>query len=178
MLVEATGGYERPIVEAATELSMPIIIVQPIQVRQFARAQGVFAKTDKIDARLIARYGVLLQLEVKLLPGKKVRRVRDLLARKRQLNAMRTMELNRLHKTQRIIAASHRRLLKLFDKEIVEINEKLSREVSDITEWQRTYDVISSAPGIGDGVAFTLLGELPELGQLTNRQITYTELPY
>ena len=171
VLVEATGGYERPIVEAATELSMPIIIVQPIQVRQFARAQGVFAKTDKIDARLIARYGVLLQLEVKLLPGKKVRRVRDLLARKRQLNAMRTMELNRLHKTQRIIAASHRRLLKLIDKEIVEINEKLSREVSDIAEWQRTYDVISSAPGIGDGVAFTLLGELPELGQLTNRQI-------
>jgi len=171
VLVEATGGYERSIVEAATELSMPIIIVQPIQVRQFARAQGVFAKTDKIDARLIARYGVLLQLEVKLLPGKKVRRVRDLLARKRQLNAMRTMELNRLHKTQRIIAASHRRLLKLIDKEIVEINEKLSREVSDIAEWQRTYDVISSAPGIGDGVAFTLLGELPELGQLTNRQI-------
>jgi len=171
VLVEATGGYERSIVEAATELSMPIIIVQPIQVRQFARAQGVFAKTDKIDARLIARYGVLLQPEVKLLPGKKVRRVRDLLARKRQLNAMRTMELNRLHKTQRIIAASHRRLLKLIDKEIVEINEKLSREVSDIAEWQRTYDVISSAPGIGDGVAFTLLGELPELGQLTNRQI-------
>jgi transposase len=171
VLVEATGGYERPIVEAATELSMPIIIVQPIQVRQFARAQGAFAKTDKIDARLIAQYGALLQLEVKVLPSKKVRRVKDLLARKRQLNEMRTMELNRSYKAQKIVATSHRRLLKLLDKEIAEVNEKLAREVSDIAEWQRTYDVISSVPGIGDGVAFTLLGELPELGRLTNRQI-------
>jgi transposase len=171
LLVEATGGYERALVEAAIEQSIPVIIVQPIQVRQFAKAQGVFAKTDKIDARLIAEYGVMLQPEVKALPGIKVRRVKDLLARKRQLNEMRTQEMNRAHRTQKITAASHRRLLKLLDKEIAEINVKLAREVADISEWQRIYDIISSVPGLGDGVAFTLLGELPELGQLTNRQI-------
>lgn len=171
LLVEATGGYERALVEAAIEHSIPVIIVQPIQVRQFAKAQGVFAKTDKIDARLIAEYGAMLQPEVKSLPGDKVRRAKDLLARKRQLNEMRTQELNRAHRAQKITAASHRRLIKLLDKEIAEVNAKLAKEVADISEWQRIYDIISSVPGLGDGVAFTLLGELPELGQLTNRQI-------
>jgi len=171
LLVEATGGYERALVEVAIEHSVPVIIVQPIQVRQFAKAQGVFAKTDRIDARLIAEYGVRLQPEVKALPGDKVRRVKDLLARKRQLNEMRTRELNRAHRAQKITAASHRRLLKLLDKEIVEVNVKLAKEVVGISEWQRTHDIISSVPGLGDGVAFTLLGELPELGQLTHRQI-------
>jgi len=171
LLVEATGGYERALVEAAIEQSIPVVIVQPIQVRQFAKAQGVFAKTDKIDARLIAEYGVKLQPEVKTLPGHKVRRVKDLLARKRQLNEMRTQELNRAHRAQKVTATSHRRLLKLLDKEIAEINDKLAQEVTGIDEWQRTYDIIISVPGLGDGVAFTVLGELPELGQLTNRQI-------
>jgi transposase len=171
LLVEATGGYERALVEAAIDHSIPVVIVQPIQVRQFAKAQGVFAKTDKIDARLIAEYGVKLQPEVKALPGDKVRRVKDLLARKRQLTEMRTQELNRAHRAQKITAASHRRLIKLLDKEIAEVNVKLTGEVADIGEWQRTYDIISSVPGLGDGVAFTLLGELPELGQLTHRQI-------
>ncbi len=155
LLVEATGGYERALVEASIEHSIPVIIVQPIQVRQFAKAQGVFAKTDKIDARLIAEYGVKLLPEVKALPGDKVRRVKDLLARKRQLNEMRTQEMNRAHRAQKITAASHRRLLKLLDKEIAEINVKLAREVADISEWQRILDIIRSVPGLGDGVAFT-----------------------
>ncbi len=171
LLVEATGGYERALVEAAIEQSIPVIIVQPIQVRQFAKAQGVFAKTDKIDARLIGEFGAMLLPDVKTLPGDKVRRVKDLLARKRQLNGMRTQELNRSHRAQKITAASHRRLIKLLDKEIAEVNVKLTQEVADISEWQRTYNLISSVPGLGDGVAYTLLGELPELGQLTNRQI-------
>lgn len=171
VLVEATGGYERAFVEAAVEHDIPAVIVQPIQVRQFARAQGVFAKTDKIDARLIAEYGVKLQPQVKTLPGKKVRLVKDLLARKRQLMEMRTMELNRQHKAQKVVQPSHRRVVKLLDKEIASVNEKLATEVSQIDAWQRTYQIIKSAPGIGDGVAYTLLGELPELGRISNRQV-------
>jgi len=172
LLVEATGGYERRLVEACAENDQPVIIVQPIQVRQFAKAQGVFAKTDKIDARLIAKFGVVMQPEPRALPSKKVRLVRDLLARKRQLNETRTQELNRQHKAEKILIPSHRRMIKLIDKDIAWINEKLAKEVSVITEWQRIYEVLSSVPGIGDGVAYTLLGELPELGQLSHRQIT------
>ena len=171
VLVEATGGYERKLVEACAEKGFPIVIVQPIKVRQFAKAQGIIAKTDKIDARLIAQFGLVMQPEVRALPDKKVRLVRDLLARKRQLNETRTQELNRLHKAASVLVSSHRRMIKLLDKDIAWVNEKLSKEVSSITEWQRTYTVVSSVPGIGDGIAYTLLGELPELGTLSNRQI-------
>jgi transposase len=171
VLVEATGGYERLLVEACSEKAMPVIIVQPVQVRQFAKAQGVFAKTDKLDARLIAQFGVVMRPQPRELPSKKVRLVRDLLARKRQLNETRTQELNRLHKAPKVLAASHRRLIKLLDNDIAWVNERLTNEVSAITEWQRVYDILSSAPGVGDGIAFTLLGELPELGRLSNRQI-------
>ena len=171
VLVEATGGYERHFVEACAEKGLPVIIVQPIQVRQFAKAQGIMAKTDKIDSKLIAQFGVVLQPEPRALPSKKVRLVRDLLARKRQLNETRTQELNRLHKAPKVLVASHRRLIKLLNKDIAWINTQLEKEVSAINEWQRVYEIVSSAPGIGDGIAYTLLGELPELGQLSHRQI-------
>ena len=171
VLVEATGGYERNLVEACAEKGLPVIVVQPVQVRQFAKAQGIMAKTDKIDSKLIAQFGVVLQPEPRALPSKKVRLVRDLLARKRQLNETRTQELNRLHKAPKVLAASHRRLLKLLNKDIAWVNVQLEKEVSAISEWQRVYEVVSSAPGVGDGIAYTLLGELPELGQLSHRQI-------
>ena len=171
VLVEATGGYERRLAEACAEKGMPLIIVSPLQVRQFAKAQGIIAKTDKIDARLIAQFGVVMQPEPRPLPSAKVRLVRDLLARKRQLNESRTQELNRLHKAPKVLLPTHRRLIKLLDKEIVWVNQRLAKKVSAITEWQRVYEVLSSVPGIGDGVAYTLLGELPELGALSHKQI-------
>lgn len=167
VLVEATGGYERKLVEASAEKGLPIIIVPPIKVRQFAKAQGVIAKTDKIDARLIAQFGVVMQPEVRALPNKKIRLVRDLLSRKRQLNETRTQELNRCQKAPKVLVASHKRMIKLIEKDIEWVNERLTKEVATITQWQRIYEVVSSVPGI----AYTLLGELPELGQLNHRQI-------
>jgi len=172
ILVEATGGYERLLAESCAERNMPIIIVQPIQVRQFAKAQGILAKTDKIDARLIAQFGVMLQPDIRPLPSKKVRYIKDLVARKRQLNEARTQEPNRLNKAPKVLLASHKRLLKVLDKEILWVNDKLSKEIIEPSEWKQTYDIISSVPGVGDGVAFTLLAELPELGRLSNRQIS------
>lgn len=171
ILVEATGGYERCLVEACADKELPLIIVQPMQVRQFAKAQCIIAKTDKLDSRLIAQFGAVMKPEPKPLNSKKVRYIRDLLSRKRQLNDMRTQELNRQHKAPTALAATHKRLIKVFDKEIEGVNKLLAKAVSEVTEWQRTYDIVSSTPGIGDGVAFTLLGELPELGNLSARKI-------
>ncbi len=172
IVIEATGGYERNLVEACAEKELPLIIIQPMQVRQFAKAQGKLAKTDKLDARLIAQFGAVMKPEPRPLATKKVRHIRDLLARKRQLNETRTQELNRQHKVDKSLLASHVRLIKVLEKEIAWINKLLIKEVNEVTEWQRTYDILSSAPGIGDGVAFTLLGELPELGNLSGRQIS------
>ena len=171
ILVEATGGYERNLVEACAEKELPVIIVQPTQVRQFAKAQGIIAKTDKMDSRLIAQFGAVMKPEVRPLNNKKVRYIRDLLSRKRQLNEMRTQELNRQHKAPAALAGTHKRLLKVLDKEIESINKLLTKAVNEVTEWQRTYEILNSVPGIGDGVTFTLLGELPELGQLSPRKI-------
>lgn len=171
ILVEATGGYERCLVEACAEKELPLVIVQPMQVRQFAKAQCIIAKTDKLDSRLIAQFGAVIKPEPKPLSCKKIRYIRDLLSRKRQLNDMRTQELNRQHKAPTALAATHKRVIKVFDAEIERINKLLAKAVSEVTEWQRTYKIVSSTPGIGDGVAFTLLGELPELGNLSARKI-------
>jgi transposase len=114
---------------------------------------------------------VLFRPEIRPLNSKKVRYIRDLLSRKRQLNEMRTQELNRQHKAPAVLAATHKRLIKLLDKEIDVVNKLLAKAVNEITEWQRTYEILNSVPGIGDGVTFTLLGELPELGQLSPRKI-------
>jgi transposase len=171
ILVEATGGYERCLVEACAEKELPLIVMQPTQVRQFAKAQGINAKTDKMDSRIIAQFGAVMKPEVRPLNSKKVRHIRDLLSRKRQLNEMRTQELNRQHKAPSTLAATHKRVIKVFDKEIDSINKLLAKAVNEVTEWQRTYEILNSVPGVGDGVTFTLLGELPELGQLSPRKI-------
>jgi transposase len=171
IVVEATGGYERRVVEALAEAEMPVVIVQPINVRQFAKAQGILAKTDKIDARIIAQFGAVMKPEIRPINSKKVRYIRDLLARKRQLMEARTQELNRCQKAPTCLQATHNRSIKFLDKEIEWVNTRLTKEVADIAEWRRTHELLVSAPGIGDGVAFTLLGELPELGKLTGNQV-------
>lgn len=171
VVVEATGGYERAFVEAAVERGLPVVVVQPMQIRQFAKAHGILAKTDKLDAAAIACFGAVIQPQPRALSPRNVRHFKDLLARKRQLDEMRTQEINRLHKAQRHVARSHRATIKLLDREIAWVNEKLAKGLASISEWQATYELISTVPGIGDGVAYTLLGELPELGTLTHRQI-------
>lgn len=172
VVVEATGGYERRVAEACAARELPLLIVQPMKVRQFARAEGLMAKTDKIDAHLIARFCKVMELKPRPLPDEKVRKVRDLLARKRQLNEQRTRELNRLHKAQKFLQASHQRSIKLVEKEIAWVEKHIASIVATVDEWQDTYKIITSIPGIGDGVAYTLLGELPELGHLTHKQIS------
>lgn len=171
VVVEATGGYERKVVEAMADAEMPVVVVQPMNVRQFAKAQGVLAKTDKIDARIIAQFAAIIKPDIRPISSKKIRYIRDLLARKRQLMEFRTQEINRKHKAEKHLQATHNRAIKYVDKEVEWVNTRLKKEVADVTEWENTYNLLLSVPGIGDGVAYTLLGELPELGKLTSRQV-------
>ena len=115
--------------------------MQPTQVRQFAKAQGIIAKTDKLDSRLIAQFGAVAKPEIRPLNSKKLLYIRDLLSRKRQLNEMRTQELNHQHKTPVKLSASHKRVIKLFDNEIEWADKLLARAIADVTEWQRTYEI-------------------------------------
>lgn len=171
VIVEATGGYERALVEACVERDLPVIVAQPILIRQFAKAQGLIAKTDKLDSKLIAEYGAVMQPEIKPIASKKVRYVKDLLLRRRQLNELRTQELNRTQKAPKAMQPTHKRLIKLVEKELEWVNVRLEKAVAEVTEWQRRYEIITSVPGLGSGVAYTLLGELPELGELSNREV-------
>lgn len=171
IVVEATGGYERQVVESLAETGLPIVVIQPMNIRQFAKAQGVMAKTDKIDARVIAQFGAMMKPEIRPISSKKIRHIRDLLARKRQVMEARTQELNREQKAQTALQGTHRRLLKALNKEIEWVNSRLEKEVAQMTEWQAIHELLLTVPGIGDGVAYTLLGELPELGSLSSRQV-------
>jgi len=171
IIVEATGGYERALVEACAERELPVIIVQPKKVRDFANAQGVKAKTDKIDAQIIAQFGAVMKPEVRPLQTREIRLIRDLLARRRQLMEARTQELNRVQRAPKTVVRSHNALIKTLDKEVAWIDQKLDKQVHEIVEWKRTAEILLSAPGIGTGVAYTLLGELPELGTLSNKKI-------
>lgn len=171
IVVEATGGYERKLVYALAEKELPVVVVQPTHVRQYAKAQGLLAKTDKMDARILADFGAIIKPEIRPIQTKKIRFIRDLLARRRQLMEARTQELNRLHKADKALQATHTRLIKMLEKEVEWIDVRLVKEIGEVTEWQQTYDILKSVPGVGDGVAHTLLGELPELGSLTARQV-------
>lgn len=171
IVVEATGGYERDLVETCAERGLPIVVVQPMKIRNFARIKGIIAKTDKIDAQVIAEFGATMKPEVRPLTSKNIRAFKELLARKRQLNEMRTQELNRSHKASKVAQRSHTAMIKFLDKEICWVNDKLAKAMSQIEEWQQNYELLSTVPGIGDGVAYTLLGELPELGELSNREV-------
>ena len=171
IVIEATGGYERNIVYSLAERELPVIVVQPMKIRQFAKAQGVLAKTDKIDSRVISQFGAILQPEPRPIQTLEVRHFRDLLARKRQPMEARTQELNRSHKATATICRSHTRSLKFLDKEIAWVDTQLEKHVSSISEWKRTAEILFSAPGVGPAVAHTILGELPEIGQLSNKKI-------
>ncbi|WP_339074601.1 IS110 family transposase [Teredinibacter turnerae] len=103
IVVEATGGYEPKLVYALAEKGLPVVVVQPMHVRQFAKAQGILAKTDKLDARVIAEFGAIMKPQIRQIQTKKIRYFRDLLARRRQLMEARTQELNRLNKAGKAI---------------------------------------------------------------------------
>jgi len=173
IVVEATGGYERAFVEAAAERGLPVVIVQPKRIRDFAKAQGILAKTDKLDSKVIAEFAATMKPPVRKLQTSEIRHIRDLLARRRQLMDSRTQELNRVQRaTKYSLERSHRRVIKLLEAEVEWIDKQIEKHVHQVIEWKRTAEIVLSAPGIGPVVTYTLLGELPELGNLSNKKIS------
>ena len=169
--VEATGGFETVVVAGLGGAGLPVVVVNPAQVRSYARAVGARAKTDPVDAAVIARFAEATKPDVRPLPDEETLRLGDLVARRRQIIAMVVAEKQREKRATRKMQRSIARLLKALEKELSEIDQDIDDAVRGSPAWREKEDLLASVPGVGGVTARTLLAELPELGALTRREI-------
>jgi transposase len=170
VVLEATGGLEVRLAAALAAAGLPVAVVNPRQVRAFARATGRLAKTDRLDARAIAHFAEAVRPPVRPLPDEATRHLGALVARRRQLLEMLTAERNR---RQAAAPALHGRIdahLRWLEEALAEIERDLDAAVRASPLWRAKEELLRSVPGIGNVSARTLLAELPELGSLTRRQ--------
>lgn len=172
LVMEATGRYEFNLAEAAFLKGLPVCIVKPLSVRRYAGAIDQLAKTDRIDARLIAQFAAVIQPRVTPQKSRSLIRIKDLLARRRQIMGMRTQELNRFKIMGKAFEVSCKRMIRMFDQEVDRIEHQLDRLVSKQTVWSEKRSILLSAPGVGNTLTYTLLADLPEIGSLNNKQIS------
>jgi transposase len=170
--LEATGGYETIATAALASAGLPVVVVNPAQVRAFAKALGQRAKTDPIDAAVIAHFAEATKPEVRRLPDEATQMLADLIARRRQIVEMIVAERQReTRMTRRHLKASMARLIKTLEKELSSLDGDIDDAVRGSPAWREKEDLLASVPGVGPVIARTLIAELPELGQLTRRQI-------
>jgi len=171
IVIEATGRLEHAFVTAAVAKGLPIVVVSPLKVRRFADAVGQLAKTDAIDARLIAQFAATLKPAVHPIADAKTQIIKDLVVRRRQLTSLRTMEKNRRPIMPESLKPSIDRMIETLDRELESLEQLIQNAVEQHTAWRHKRDLLTSMPGIGRAVASTLIGDLPELGSLSRRQI-------
>ena len=171
LVMEATGRYEFNLAEAAHNKNIPVCIVKPLLVRRFAGATNQLAKTDKIDAQVIAHFAVMLKPSITPHKSKNLIAIKDLIVRRRQLIGLRTQELNRLKIMGKRLEVSCKRIIKCLDSEIECMENRLSKHVKDQAEWTEKQMILKSVPGVGDTLVYTLLADLPELGDLNKNQV-------
>lgn len=170
--VEATGGFETVVAAALAGAGLPVVVVNPAQVRHFAQALGRRAKTDPIDAAVIARFVEATRPELRPLADEATRLLADLVARRRQIIEMIVAERSRERRTSvRRIKKSLARLIAALEKELGEIDHEIDAGVRGSPAWREKEDLLASVPGVGAITARTLIAELPELGTLDNKQI-------
>jgi transposase len=169
--VEATGGFETVVAASLAAASLPVVVVNPAQVRAFATALGKRAKTDPIDAAVIARFVAATRPEVRPLPDAATQALADMVARRRQVIAMIVAERQREKRAVGRMKKSILRLLKALEKELSEIEADIDDAVRGSPVWREKQDLLASVPGIGRTIARTLIADLPELGSLDRRQI-------
>ncbi|MCW4309811.1 MAG: IS110 family transposase [Candidatus Thiodiazotropha endolucinida] len=142
-----------------------------MKVRRYAGAKGILAKTDKIDAQVLASYAAVMQPDIRSLAIGNIRKIRDMVARRRQLTVMSTMEKNRLDVMPKSLRADIRRHIRHLQSQIERLDRLIADLVESMDEWREKRDILRSVPGIGEQVVNTLLADLPELGSLTNKEI-------
>lgn len=169
--LEATGGYESAVVAALSLAGLPVVVVNPAQVRNFAKAIGQQAKTDSLDAAVIAHFAEAANPEIRPLPDDSTVALADLIARRRQIVDMISTEKQRLNQAAKLIQKSIKRVIKALERELEGVNGDIDGMIRSSPLWRYKEDLLTSAPGIGRVIARTLLAELPELGKLDRKQV-------
>jgi len=170
--LEATGGFETVVAAALGAAGLPVVVVNPAAVRSFARALGQRAKTDPIDARVIARFAAATRPEVRPLPDEATARLAELVGRRRQIIAMMVAERQRQKRfTEPRLLRSIARLLEALQRELSEVERQIGEDVRASPAWREKEALLVSVPGVGPVIARTLIAELPELGTLDRREI-------
>ena len=166
VIVEATGGYEAALVAACAVAQVPILVINPRQVRAFAQALGRTAKTDAIDARVLALFGARIQPVPRPLPDAATQALATLVARRRQLLDMLHAEQQRLrHVATGPVARDLRNHIRWLERRVGDVDDEITGAIQRSAAWRVQEDLLRSVPGIGPTVARTLLAELPELGR-------------
>ena len=171
IVVEATGGLERPLVRALVAAALPVIVVNPRQVRDFAKATGQLAKTDALDAQVLARFAEVIHPSLRALPDPQTQELAALLARRRQVLAMQRAEQNRLDRAPVRVQNRIEVHLHWLGDELARLDEELDDQIQQSPMWRAREDLLQSVPGIGPVMCRTVLAELPELGLLNRKQI-------
>jgi transposase len=170
--LEATGGYETVVAASLAAAKLPLVVVNPAQIRAFAKALGRRAKTDPIDAAVIAHFAEAVAPEPRPLPDAATLLLADLIARRRQIIAMIGAERQRESRaTAKRLKKSIARLIKALEKELTSVDTDIDEAMRASPAWREKEDLLASVPGVGPVIARTLIAELPELGRLTRKQI-------
>jgi len=172
VVMEATGGYETIVASAVVAARLPLAVVNPRQIRDFARATGKLAKTDRIDAAAIAHFAEAVRPPVRPIADAQARALGELVARRRQVIEMMVAERNRRRRvTQSRVRRAIDRHLELLQTELSELEHDIDGAIRKSPAWQADADLLASVPGVGKATLRTLIAELPELGRLDRRKI-------
>jgi len=170
IVIEATGRLEMPFIIACAEANLPFTIANPVHVKRFAGALGQRAKTDKLDAQLIAHYSEAIQPKLSRLKPENMQAMSDLVTRRNQLLTMQTMEKNRLQIMPQALAMTIKPVLTLFKNQIIKIEDKIVKLIESCPEYQAKNMILQSMKGIGKIAAASIISNLPELGYISAKQ--------
>jgi transposase len=171
IVCEATGGYEAALVAALATAGLPVVVVNPRQVRDFAKATGQLAKTDAIDAQILALFAERVRPAPRALPDEAAQALDALLTRRRQLVEMLGAERNRLLVARPAVRRDLQQHIRYLERRLREADDDLHTAVKTSPLWRVKDDLLQSVPGVGRVVSLTLLAELPELGRLSHQEI-------
>ena len=171
IVIEATGRMEKNFVHSCVEASLPIVVINPLFIRRFASACNIIAKTDALDAKVIALFAERIRPDVRHITDEASQFINDLLTRRQQLSDMCTMEKNRLTIMPKALSDSINETINHLEQEQKSVERRLDKAVKDNTQWNEKYHILKSIPGVGDITVYTMLGQLPELGLLNPKEI-------